>query len=399
MPKVDAGEPREILVLIVDAGGGHRSTANALLSAAEGQDLPFRLHVESLQAVFEPLDVFQRITGVPSEEIYNALIQHRLTRFLVPLLWIFQRVIRFRWNALKTRLRDALRERSPILVLSLAPNFNGVIRDASREARIPFFILLTDYADFPPHFWMETGVDRVIVGTEAASDQARALGIPEERVSRVSGMALHRRFYAPGRDRRALREEFGIPQDAFALLVLFGGVGSPEIDPLCERLLASSTDWHVVAISGRNPGLEARLRSRAEGAAGRLHVVGFTERVADFMAATDLILTKPGPGTLAEALHVGRPLVVAAGVHTVPQERFNARFVLEKGLGLVVEDWPEFPRAVRMCLENGGAVLSRLSESVRALPPNRAVFEILDLLRGFASAPRVPAPAELPRYP
>jgi 1,2-diacylglycerol 3-beta-galactosyltransferase len=398
MPEVDDGGAQEILVLIVDAGGGHRSTANALLSAAEIQDLPFRLHVESLQAVFAPLDLFERMSGVPSEEIYNALIRHRLTRFLVPLLWIFQRVIRFRWEALTSRLSEHLRDRSPILVLSLTPNFNGVIRDAARRAGIPFFILLTDYADFPPHFWMEEGVDRVIVGSEAAVLQARALGIPEERISRVSGMALHRRFYAGGRDRRVLREEFGIPGEAFALLVLFGGVGSPEIDPLCDRLLDESPEWHVVAICGRNPGLEARLRSRAERAGGRLHVVGFTDRVRDLMTAADLILTKPGPGTIAEALHLGLPLVVAAGSHTVPQERFNARFVAEEGLGLVVDDWPGFPKAVRTCLREDGRVLGALGKAVRALPPNRAVFEILDILRAFAASRAGADPEEVSRY-
>jgi 1,2-diacylglycerol 3-beta-galactosyltransferase len=253
---------------------------------------------------------------------------------------------------------------------------------------LKFLVLLTDYADFPPHFWMEPGVDGVVVGSDHAVTQALSLGLPREKIHRVSGMILHPRFYAPAAAGRSLRGELGIPGEAFAILVLFGGVGSAEIEPLCAALLDASPDWHVVAICGRNPGLEARLQSLVPGSKGRLHPVGFTDRMPEFMGAVDLLLTKPGPGTIAEALHMGLPPLVVSGPYTVPQERFNAGFVETGGLGVVVPDWPDFPAAAAGFLKDGGRRLAEARQAIGALPRNRAVYEVLDLLGGELLGPR-----------
>lgn len=371
----------EVLVLIVDAGAGHRSAANALVAASEAHGVPLEFRVESLQDILKPTDVFLKVFGRSVEDIYNWLIRSRRTRFLVALLRIFHVVIYLRRGALTRLIEERLRRRPPALVLSLAPNLNGVIRDAVRRAvpHTPFLILLTDYADFPPHFWIEPGVDGVIVGSEHAVSQARAMGLAQ--VFQVSGMLLHPRFYAPASDPSLLRGELGIPEGAFTLLVLFGGVGSAEVEPLCATLLEESSEWHVIAICGRNPALEGRLRTLAQGSGGRLHTVGFTDRVREFMESADLLLTKPGPGTIAEALHVRLPSVVACGVHTVPQERYNAHFLASEGLGLVVRNWRGFPAAVRELLKDGGARLRETQEALGRLPKNRAVFEVLEILQ------------------
>ena len=61
----------------------------------------------------------------------------------------------------------------------------------------PFVTILTDLADYPPHFWIERQEQYLICGTERAVEQARAMGHPEERIFRASGMILHPRFYEP----------------------------------------------------------------------------------------------------------------------------------------------------------------------------------------------------------
>src|SRR5262245_17981924 len=110
-------------------------------------------------------------------------------------------------------------------------------------------------------------------------------------------MVLHPRFYAMGGTaaRERVRDELKIG-DAFAVVLLFGGKGSPEMEPLSERLVASSPAFRVIAICGDNPELLARLAPLEARANGRFHRIGFTDRVADFMAAADVLVTKPGPG-------------------------------------------------------------------------------------------------------
>jgi 1,2-diacylglycerol 3-beta-galactosyltransferase len=373
----------EVLLFILDAGGGHRAAARALVAAAESRRVPWRAEVTNLQDVLAPVDFGRRLTGQPSEQTYNDLVRRGRTRFLVPMLRGLQWGIRRLEGRLSTLVAAHLRERQPSVVVSLIPNFNGVLLRAAREALpgVPRVVLLTDLADFPPHFWLEPDVDHVLVSTEDAARQARELGIAPQRIQRLSGLPLHPRFYEthPAEARHRIRAEMGIPADAFVVLLLFGGKGAPEIEPLCERLLVEHPTWHVVAICGENPRLTAALLPIQARSGGRLHPLGFTNRIPELLSAADLLLSKPGPGTLAEALHFGVPLVVPCNGHTIPQERYNARFLQEHRLGIVVPHWREMPRAAAGLARERPA-LEALRAATTAQPVNRGVFEAVEAI-------------------
>ena len=383
---MDGPAEPEILLLVLDAGGGHRAAANALVEAARRQGRPWRFRIVNLQDVFAPLDLGRRLTGRPMEETYNGMVRRRQTLFLATLLRGFQWLIRRMKLPLCRLLTARLREQPPRLVVSLVPNFNGVIGEAVRQCLpgTPFIVLLTDFADFPPHFWLESGLDRVIVGSDHAVDQARALGLPGARISRNSGMVLHPRFYPPaGPETRArVRRELGLGAEAFTVLILFGGKGSPEIGPLSDALLREAGALRVIAICGDNPPLFEGLAALEERCGARLHRLGFTDRVADYLAACDVLVTKPGPGSLAEAFHQQVPVVVTCNARTIPQERYNARLVREAGFGLVVRRWQQIPAAVAS-LHGDPARLRSCRARLAELPANRAVFEALDV---FADA-------------
>jgi UDP-N-acetylglucosamine:LPS N-acetylglucosamine transferase len=377
------GEAPEVLVFMVDAGGGHRAAARALVAAAEEKQAPFGLRVLNLQEILAPEDLVKRSTGLSLEAGYNLILRRHWTVLLVPLLRMMHGAIRLRRRSLVHALtRDLAARPRPAAVLSVMPNFNGVIRDALAAAHpgVSFTVLLTDFADFPPRFWMEPGIPRVIVGSQPAAVQARQMGIAEECVSRVSGMVLHPRFYKMGgpEARARVRAELRI-DDGFAVLLLFGGKGSPEMVPLSEKLVACSPEFRVMAICGDNPALVEKLAALQARTNDRFHCIGFTDRVCDFMAAADVLVTKPGPGSLAEAFQQGVPVVVVRDRHTIPQERFNTSFVEENGLGMVVGGWPEIPDAVK-ALADDRARLERVRAATRALPANRAVYEVIDLL-------------------
>jgi 1,2-diacylglycerol 3-beta-galactosyltransferase len=380
----------EVLLFVVDAGGGHRAAARALVAAAEEQRFPLPLRVVSLQEVLAAQDPLKRFFGLSIEDLYNLMLRRRYTAILHPLLRVLHRLIALRRSSLVRGLVPLLKASRPAAVVSVIPNFNGVIRDALRETHpdVPFLVLLTDLADLPPHFWIEPGLDGVIVGTDEAAAQARTIGLADERIHRVSGMVLHPRFYAGTGDARSrLRGELGVPEGAFTAMLLFGGKGSAEIEPLARELVARDPALHVIAVCGDNPGLLARLEPLVAASGGRLHALGFTDRIADLMAASDVLVTKPGPGSLSEAFHQGLPVVVAENRDTIPMERFNARFVADKGLGAVVEKWSEAPAAV-LALGRDPERRARVAANLRALPANRAVYETLLLVEKAARAAR-----------
>lgn len=376
----------EVLLFTIDAGGGHRAAAHALVAAAEETGAPFRFRVESFQQTLLPLDLLKRTTGLSLEDAYNLILRRHANALMVPLLRVMHGAIRVRRPAIVRTLAAWLREQPrPAAVVSVMPNFNGVMRDAIREAipGTPLVVVLTDFADFPPRFWIEPGLDRVVVGTDEARAQALATGIPPEKIARVSGMVMNPRFYRAGGPsvRGRVRGALGLGEAAFAVTLLFGGKGSPEMVPLAERLLAADPAFRVIAICGENPALLERLAPLEARAAGRLVRLGFTDRVAELLAASDLLVTKPGPGSLSEAFHQRVPVVVTRNVHTIPQERFNTECVRDRGLGRVVSHWREIPAAV-LSLYRDAPERAAIRKRLAALPENRAVYEVIDVVAG-----------------
>jgi hypothetical protein len=111
------------------------------------------------------------------------------------------------------------------MVVSLIPNFNRAMAESMQRALpdTPFVTILTDFADYPPHFWIERQSDFLICGTEAAVHQAHRLGHGPNSVFRTSGMILNPRFCEPVTvDCATEREELGLDPNLPTGIVLLG---------------------------------------------------------------------------------------------------------------------------------------------------------------------------------
>jgi 1,2-diacylglycerol 3-beta-galactosyltransferase len=185
--------------LYFDAGGGHRAAATALKAAIERQRRPWQIRLVNLQELLDPLDVFRKFTGIRMENVYNLLLAKGWTLGSSQLLAAMHLLIRAYHRKQVALLAGYWRQAQLDLVVSLIPNFNRAIFESLREAqpRTPFVTVLTDLADYPPHFWIEKQAQYLICGTDRAMRQAGALGYPTDRVFRVSGMILRPDFYEP----------------------------------------------------------------------------------------------------------------------------------------------------------------------------------------------------------
>lgn len=88
------------------------------------------------------------------------------------------------------------------------------------------------------------------------------------------------------------------------LLIMGGGLGLiPGSSRLLKRL-NEETCFEVTLIAGKNRSLEKRVRRKYE----NINVVGFTDKIADYMVAADPVLTKPGGITTFEAIASRTPM-------------------------------------------------------------------------------------------
>lgn len=378
---------KTIELVFFDAGGGHRSAANALCEVVRREQRPWNMRMMNLQELLDEIDIFRKVTGVRMQDIYNLLLRRGWTLGSEQLLAPMHAIIRLfhsrQVNGLIRYWSMKTPEEKPDMVVSVIPNFNRALFQAIQQALpgVPFVTILTDMADFPPSFWLERqGPQYVICGTERARDQALEFGHAPERVFLVSGMILNPKYYdiAPV-DRAEGRTALGLDPNLPTAIMMFGGAGSAKMLSIARRLNESELSLQVIAICGKNQRLEKALRSL--GGRLRMHVVGFTNEVPRFMQLADFFIGKPGPGSISEAVAMGLPVVVESNAWTLPQERFNAVWVEEKGVGIALKDFAgEIVSAARRMLDpiQHGMFVERVAEM-----KNRAVFEIPEILGGI----------------
>ncbi|HEV8415925.1 MAG TPA: glycosyltransferase [Bryobacteraceae bacterium] len=362
--------------LYFDAGGGHRAAATALKAVIDEQkrspDDEWDVRLVNLQEILGPLDVFRKVTGLELQEIYNQMLARGWTLGSAQGLKFMHGVIRLYHRPAVRMLEKYWAGARPDLVVALVPNFNRALFESVRSTLpdVPYVTILTDIADYPPHFWMEKQEQFLICGSDKAVAQARALGYADDRVFRASGMILRPTFYQPVTvDRAAERRRIGLDPDRPTGLVLFGGQGSKVMLEIAERL----SDTQLILICGKNAGLADRLRALP--AKAPRYVEGFTSEIPHYMSLADFFIGKPGPGSISEAVAMGLPVIVERNIWTLPQERYNADWVLERNAGIVLPNFRGIGEAVDALLQD----LPRYREAVGQIH-NRAVFEIPDIL-------------------
>lgn len=387
-----AATPKLSLVYF-DAGGGHRSAAIALQSVITSLQPDWDVRLVNLQDILDSLDIFRKITGIRTENIYNLILAKGWTLGSAQLLSILHGVIRI-YHPAHVRLLAAYWQRErPDLVVSVVPNFNRALFQSLRKAvpRAHFVTILTDLADYPPHFWIEKQPQYLICGTQRAVDQAAAVGYPPSHVFRTSGMILRQKFYAASdRDLPQERLRLGLRENLPTGLVLFGGAGSNVMYSIAERLGNSTLDLQLIMICGRNEKLRRRLESLQT--RNRIIVEGFTKEIPHYMRLAGFFIGKPGPGSISEAVQMKLPVIIERNSWTLPQERYNAEWVQEQGVGVVLPNFGRIELAVRQLL--AGNQLQVMKSKMAALE-NRAVFEIPPILQKILddtlATPELPA--------
>jgi Glycosyltransferase family 28 C-terminal domain len=361
-----------------DAGGGHRAAATALKMAIQGQERPWEVELANLQEILDPLDILKKLTRIRIQDLYNDMLRNGWTLGSPQLLKVLQLVVRINHKGGVRLLEEQWRKTQPDMLVSFVPHFNRIMCESYGHVfpGRPFVTILTDLADYPPHFWIERQSQYFICGSDRAVAQARSMGHPDNRIFRASGMILHPRFYEPQtEDRSAGRQRLGLRPDLPTGLVLFGGYGSHEIREIAERLDRSKLELQLVLICGKNVTLADELRARKWRIP--VFVEGFTTKVNEYMHLADFFMGKPGPGSVSEALAMHLPVIVACNAWTLPQERYNADYIVEKQVGVVLRSFRDIERAVAQLIEP--SALARYRDNTVALK-NQAVFEIPAML-------------------
>jgi processive 1,2-diacylglycerol beta-glucosyltransferase len=234
--------------------------------------------------------------------------------------------------------------------------------------------------DFDVHaMWLCHYYEHYFVALDETRLHLEKLGIAAGKIT-VSGIPIDPVFARPG-DKREMRDKHGLARDRTTILVSAGGFGVGPIKHLLMSLFELRHTAQVIAICGRNEELRAEIERLANGltpeASVAVKVIGYTKEIHEYMAASDILLGKPGGLTTSEALAMKLAFVI---VNPIPgQEERNSAHLLEEGVAIRCNNLPALAYKIDRMLDEPGR-LARMQENSARLARPRAAYEVVERL-------------------
>jgi len=392
-----ARDAKRILVLYTDSGYGHVATARVLRDYL-GAERPWRIDVVDVyREILTGLDPFRALTGMSGPDIYNEYALRRgHTRVLWPVIAAGSSVaIRLGSPFVVRQLSAYLRERHYDMVISVMPLINAVVAASLRQlgGTIPFVTIVTDFCEPMHAAWIQHADQYVFCGTEKCREQARRFGLPPEQIIAANGLVLSPKFHtlaqiATPASVAAARAALGLAPDRLTGLMMFGGRGADRMLDFAAAIEASDLPVQMIYVCGTNREIADDIAA-LPGRRPR-HVIGFSDAIERYMAASDFFVGKPGPGAISEAMVMGLPMVLEVGARLLAQERYNATWAQAIGAALSFRNANGLCAAIAALNEPGRHATMRRAITAQ---PNSAIFDLPVLLDGIFNARRATASA------
>jgi 1,2-diacylglycerol 3-beta-galactosyltransferase len=393
---------KRVLLLISDTGGGHRSAANAIVAGLD--EVEIGPHGEALTFEHRIEDVASHCSFPLSQlgPAYSAAL-----RFAPPVYGAlyhatngrrrFRSVIRFCEPLYRERLRDLFLSYKPDVIVSVHPLLNHAALRARADAKmldVPVITVVTDLGKVHEG-WLVPEVDAVVVPAREVYQRARERGIPATRIYHL-GHPVHPKFEDVSDSKAQCRTALGLPADKTIALLMAGGEGGGKLLPTTLALAKSKLPLHMVVVTGRNAALRAKLDELAPSLPTPMTVLGYCDNIPELMRAADLLVTKAGPGAIAEASLAEVPVVV---YDFIPgQEYGNLKYVETNGIGVVALNTNDVVRSVRRIVGNVER-MQAMRDRQASVAPRGSSRRIAELIANVACGEFSDAPPLKPATP
>eukprot|EP00633_Aureoumbra_lagunensis_P002748 CAMPEP_0197290352 /NCGR_PEP_ID=MMETSP0890-20130614/7574_1 /TAXON_ID=44058 ORGANISM="Aureoumbra lagunensis, Strain CCMP1510" /NCGR_SAMPLE_ID=MMETSP0890 /ASSEMBLY_ACC=CAM_ASM_000533 /LENGTH=429 /DNA_ID=CAMNT_0042762301 /DNA_START=315 /DNA_END=1604 /DNA_ORIENTATION=+ len=362
-----------------DTGGGHRASAQALGHALE------RLYPSKIE--YEILDIWTEYAPWPYKKFvpWYAYVAKRPLMWRA--LWSYARFpLTRRVQEFSARVQcfddfeKAFRDREPLdAVVSVHPLCQTlplrVVRKLDKEQNrpeTPFVTVVTDLASAHPT-WFHKDVDACFVPSDAVAKIAKKVGLQDEKIKQ-HGLPLRHAFWEPEtRPKAQMRKTLSLPENMETALLVGGGDGVGRISSLAKvigkelgkeeatfgkKKISKQSEhnnknqqFSLVIICGRNEEAQRELEAYDWPANVHATILGFVKNIDEYMAAADCLITKAGPGTIAEASTRGLPTLISS--YLPGQEFGNVQYVChEKQFGVFHRRPKRIAKTIRTWLQD-----------------------------------------------
>jgi processive 1,2-diacylglycerol beta-glucosyltransferase len=366
---------KKILIFYISEFSGHYHAASAiekgLLELEQGLD------IDKINA----LDYTNPILGKLINKAYLEVIKKK------PELWgniydnpdVVKKTKKAREALHKhnmSKIKRLIEKHSPHAILCTQAMPCGMVADYKRSCGkdVKLVGVLTDHA--PHSFWIFDEVDFYAVPSEETGKVLEQKGIPPSKI-KVSGIPVDPKF-RKSHDTGEMREKYGLSKIDPVVLIMGGTQGLGEMERIVKALLKDKDhSYQLLIVTGSNKKLFTRLKrlNRKKGGEN-MRLLSFVENIDELMEASDMVVTKAGGMTTAEAVVKEIPMII---VSPIPgHERMNTDYMVERGAAVEVKDFTEVPEKINELFDSEG-MLESMRKSARKLSRPESALDIAKL--------------------
>lgn len=385
--QVETARKKRVLIISSIGGGAHTAASLAIKQYLADDYLVASVNIFS--DIIRPIDPFRLFSPhYSSEHFYNDLLS-RQSIFLVETFAFLGRTS-FRWlsGTLDELLEQYVEENKPDIIISVIGFINGSIYRVAKKMDIPFAIIPVDldvrnYCNdlYAPDY------KKFIFGLnfkdDAIREHTKRIKISEEQ-TRYLGFPLRPEFLKKGHNLAQIKDEFKIPQDKKVVMILMGSAGSGATLRYAKTLAQAPqhklpVPVHLILCLGRNERLRAAIEELAFPPHVTVSIIGFTDRIADLMCASDILITKAGPASICEAICIGVPMIIDRTQPILWWEQMNIDFVKDHKFGDELRRIRKLPKMLTRYLEHEDE-LAQMRERMQQFEFPEVVRNVRDLV-------------------
>ncbi len=373
---------KKIIVLTSKGGGGHTEASKALKYYLKDKyELEIINPIPDLFASFDPV---RKLTfnSWAAEDLYNYFLKGKWNRCINALSNFGKWFVRLKKTSMETALEEYFQSTKPDLVISVIPFINGVVYNVTQKMDIPFLIIPTDLDTSYFTYDIESPKYEKFMYTLAFDDEMLFNKIKDSKIPRskieILGYPLKQTFFEE-KNIDKIKEDFSIIKNKPVVMILMGAQGSSSLYTYVYHLAKNKNPIHLVVCLGKNEDIRKKISKIKLRKHVTMSMIGFTDRIADLMAASDVIITKSGSHSVCEAIQTGVPILIDSISFSIYWERMNADFIKKHCLGDVVKNYRKINTLVTKSI-NDKEYIEKVKDSLKKFKRSDFGFPLRNLI-------------------
>ncbi len=285
---------------------------------------------------------------------------------------------------LALKLNKLLQEYNPDIIISTHPFSSQMcaILKKKKEITCKIATVITDYAPHKQWLAYPQYIDYFFVAHNSMKENLMKRKIKENQI-KVTGIPLSSKFLL-NYNREEIMKEFNLNPTKRTILFFAGGeqgFGKDKILKIFKTLIEQSQNTQIIAVSGKNAKIKSSFDSLVlkENANENVRILEYTNKIAELMSISDLVVTKPGGLTTTESLASGLPIII---INPIPgQEEENAEFLEINGAAIWLKKETDINEVLSDLLNNSDK-LNKMKSSTQQLAKKSSTENICKVLLG-----------------